>query len=75
MYVEIDGCFLCQRVVIGARNGNHRCTFADDRRDDSQQLRGGAGVGNGNDDIVFGDHTQIAVCGFCGMDEESRGSG
>ena len=75
MHIEIDGRFLCQRVVIGARDGNHRCAFADDSRDDSQQLRGGAGLGNGNDDIVFGDHTQIAVCGFCGMDEESRGSG
>ena len=64
MHVEIDGCFFCKRVVIGTRDGNNRGTLTNDSRDDSQQLGCGAGVRNRNDDIVFGDHAQIAVSCF-----------
>ena len=75
MHVEIDGCFFCKRVVIGTRDGNNRGTLTNDSRDDSQQLGCGAGVRNRNDDIVFGDHAQIAVSCFCRMNEECRRSG
>lgn len=55
--------------------GNHLGAFPLDRRNDRDEFVGFAGIGNADHDVVFRDHTQVAVRGFGCMDKVSGRSG
>lgn len=59
--------------VAGHADQEHLQTFQ--YRDQRQNLMGFAGVGNGDHDIVRGNHAQIAVAGLARMNEEGRRAG
>jgi hypothetical protein len=73
--VEVYVRLACQGGSRVAGHGNELRTPTLDDRHDGEQLRTFAGIGQGDQHVMVGDHAEIAVAGLAGMDEEGRGAG
>ena len=71
MYVGLAG--ECRSWFAGDRDQG--CALALDQRNDGQHFFARTRVRKGDDDILGGDHAQVAVRGFSGMDEVCGGAG
>jgi hypothetical protein len=58
-----------------AGNGYELCALALERRDDGHKLGAFPGVGQGDEDVVFGDHADVTVACFGRMHEEGGRAG
>ena len=67
--VEHDGRVSAQTGLGAARHGNEGNAHALDERQDGVEFFAFAAVADRHDDVLGGDHAQIAMTGFCGMDE------
>ncbi|MOA00898.1 hypothetical protein D3C78_1202770 [compost metagenome] len=73
--IEVDFGGLGQRRVRVAGQADQLDAQALDQRQQGNDLGGRTGVGQGEDDIVAGDHAHVAMAGFGRMNEEGRRAG
>ncbi len=73
--VEVDLGGLGQRRLGVAGQADQLDAQALDQRQQGDYFRGRAGVRQGQDDVVPGNHAHVAMAGFRRVDEEGRGTG
>ena len=73
--VEVDLGGLGQGRVGVAGHADHGNAHALDQRQQCDDFCGRTGVGQGQDDVLAGDHAHVAVAGLGRMDEKRRGAG
>jgi hypothetical protein len=68
--IQIDFGNLAQNRLGISGHADNSDSGALEQRQQSDNFIGCAGIGDGQDDVVFGDHAQVAVAGFTRVDEK-----
>ena len=75
MRVEMNICLNAQAGAWKAGDADELCTLTFDNRHDGHEFLALAGIGQRDDDVVRGDHAEVAMACFTGMDEVGRRAG